>query len=270
MLYCIVLYCVVYAEACVLITLYMCWFQEKNRLFVLDLFRNCVDRTANMRSFIASMGGSKPKPMSMPRAEAKTPGSSSLAGSEPITVLTKELSRAVAAPVSVAEHADDQYSNKQTVTVVGCPKRKTPSSTLGKKKDLQSERDSVSIHGTCGAKDKDNASCSSAVIELGDAGEGALALALDHSDDIIVQRSKRKKGSVIGSVDDGDGRAVTLVTPEGATAARERRVAVAASASQVTGSRWTCAICTYCHRPDEWQYLQCALCSSNRPSLSLP
>lgn len=215
-----------------------------------------------MRSFIASMGGPKAKPS----AEAKTPDSASLADSEPITVSTRELPRAVAAPVSVAEHAQDQYSNKRIVTAEGCPKRKTPVSTSGKKKDLKSESDPVSIHETCGAKDI--AVCSSAVIELCDAEEGVLAL--DHSDDIIVQRSKRKKVSVIGSVDDGDGRAVTLVTPEGATAAKERRVAVTASASQVTGSRWICAICTYCHRPDEWQYLQCALCSSNRPSLSLP
>ena len=261
---------IVDAGASILISLYMCWFQEKNRLFVLDLFRNCVDRTANMRSFIASMGGPKPmpKPMFMPRVEAKTPDSSSLSGSEPNIVPTREPSRAIAAPVSVAQHAEDQYSNKRIVTAEGYPKRKTPVSTSGKKKDLQSERNPVSIHGTCG--DKDKASCSSAVIELCDAEEGALALALDHSDDIIVQRSKRKKGSVIGSVDDGDGRAVTLVTPEGATAVRERSVAVAASASQVTGSRWSCAVCTYCHRPDEWQYLQCALCSSNRPSLSLP
>lgn len=33
--------------------------QEKNRLFILDIFRNCVDRSANMRSFIERMGPKK-------------------------------------------------------------------------------------------------------------------------------------------------------------------------------------------------------------------
>ena len=32
--------------------------QEKNRLFILDLFRNCVDRVSNMRNFIARIAPS--------------------------------------------------------------------------------------------------------------------------------------------------------------------------------------------------------------------
>jgi hypothetical protein len=106
-----------------------------------------------------------------------------------------------------------------------------------------------------------------AVIELSDA-EEEEEVVLDHGDDIIVQRAKRKKGSVTVKNGDMGGRAVKLVTPECTVGAGEVDRRVAASASHA--SRWVCAICTYCHRPEEWQYLQCALCASNRPALSLP
>lgn len=256
--------------------------QEKNRLFVLDLFRNCVDRTANMRSFIASMGG--------PKGGAKALERPLLTHSKPVIEPSKDTSQAVVtvtasaietvAVVGGAERGVVQSSSSSSTSssskqkeitseAVKCPKRKTPLSSSSSEGACASVK--MSIPSQKHSEAKHTAVSSSAVIELIDVEEEEEDdVVLDHSDDIIVQRAKRKKGSVTVTMKSSNrsGRAVTHVTPECAVGAGEGDRRVAASASHA--SRWVCAICTYCHRPEEWQYLQCALCASNRPALSVP
>ena len=259
--------------------------QEKNRLFVLDLFRNCVDRTANMRSFIASMGG--------PKGGAKAPDRPLLMHSKPVMEPSKDTSQAVVTVTAGAteavamgrraEHGAVQSSSSSSSAssssskpkeinseAVKCPKRKTPlssSSSSSGDRACASVKKSIPPQGYSEAKH--TAASSSAVIELSDAEEEDEG-ALDSGDDIIVQRVKRKKGPVTVTMKSSDrsGCAEILVTPECSVGAGEGDRRVAASASHA--SRWVCAICTYCHRPEEWQYLQCALCASNRPALSVP
>ena len=201
-----------------------------------------------MRSFIASMGG--------PRA----PERAVLAGPKPVMESSKEAFKATAEAAAV--RAEDQSWQIMPVAKK-CPKRKRPASTSRVSASVV-VKEHVATQGKHEAVEK--TACSSAVIELSDTEEGVSS----HSDDIIVQRTRRKGESVIECAADEDGRAVTLVTPAGATAVGGRRAAVAASSSNASKSRWTCSICTYCHRPEEWQYLQCALCASSRPALSMP
>jgi hypothetical protein len=250
--------------------------QEKNRLFVLDLFRNCVDRTANMRSFIASMGG--------PKGGTKAPEGPHLMHSKPVMEPSKDTTQSTSTARATATetvavgvikgtgHGEAQSSSSSSSSssskpkeinaeaTVKCPKRKTPlSSSSSRESACASVKKSIAPQKYSEAKH--TAVSSSAVIELSDAEEEEVVL--DHSDDTAVQRVKRKKGSVTVTMKSSDrsGRAVTLVTPE---------CAVSAGEGDRRASRWVCAICTYCHSPEEWQYLQCALCASNRPALSVP
>jgi hypothetical protein len=240
-----------------------------------------------MRSFIASMGG--------PKGGAKAPDRPLLMHSKPVTEPSNDTMHDIATVTAratetvaiggLAEHGAVQSSSSSSSSSSSkpkevnseadkCPKRKTPlsssssaaaageSACASAKKSISSQKHSVAKH---------TAVSSSAVIELSDAEEEEEEeVVLDHGDDIIVQRAKRKKGSVTVTMKsrDSSGRAATLVTPECAMSAGEGDRRVAASASHA--SRWVCAICTYCHRPEEWQYLQCALCASNRPALSAP
>lgn len=224
-----------------------------------------------MRSFIASMGG--------PEGGAKAPDRPLLTHSKPVIEPSNDTTQDIGtvtatATVTIgggAEHGTVQSSSssssKQKLInseIIKCPKRKTPlpsSSSSSGESGCASVKKSIPTQSHSEAKH--TAVSSSAVIELSDAEEEVV---LDHSDDIIVQRAKRKKGSDTVKSSDSSGCAVSLVTPECAVSAGDRKVAASASHA----SRWICAICTYCHRPEEWQYLQCALCASNRPAVSVP
>ena len=219
-----------------------------------------------MRSFIASMAG--------PKGGAKAPDRPLLTHSKPVIESFKDTIQAILSVGGGAEHDAVQPSSSSSSSSkqkeinsesVICTKRKTPLTSSSPRESAGATvKKSILTQKHCDVKH--TAVSSSAVIELCDAEEEEVVL--DHSDDIIVKRAKRKKGSVTVTVksSDSSGGAVTLITHECAVSAGDRRVAASASHA----SRWICAICTYCHRPEEWQYLQCALCASNRPALSVP
>jgi hypothetical protein len=241
-----------------------------------------------MRSFIASMGG--------PKGGAKASDRALLTHSKPVMELSKDTTHDVVTAratetVAVgggAEHSKVQSSSSSSFSSsssskqkeinpdpVKYPKRKTPLSSSSSSSSSSSLGVSAcasvkkSISPQNHSEVKYTVVSSSAVIKLIDAEEEEEEEddgVLDHSDDIIVQNAKRKKGSVTVKSSGSSDRAVTLVTPECPVSAGDRRAAASASHA----SRWVCAICTYCHRPEEWQYLQCALCASNRPALSVP
>lgn len=239
-----------------------------------------------MRSFIASMGG--------PKGGAKAPDRPLLMHSKPVMEPSKDTSQAVVTVTAGAteavamgrraEHGAVQSSSSSSSAssssskpkeinseAVKCPKRKTPLSSSSSSRESACASVKMSVAPQRYSEVRHTAVSSSAVIELSDAEEEEEEeVVLDHGDDIIVQRAKRKKGSVTVAMKSSDrsGRVVTLVTPECAVSAGEGDRRVPANASHT--SRWVCAICTYCHRPEEWQYLQCALCASSRPALSAP
>lgn len=200
-------------------------FQEKNRLFILDLFRNCVDRVSNMRNFIARIA---------PSAHVVgTPGGG----------------------VSGDSRGGSGGSIGGTGSVVGGVKRECPG---GGTVDVYSiDLCSDDEHATSIPSIRTSTSSTSAKRQY-DAGsaeskhEDAPKRAHTHTGVTTVHSS----GDSVNCVDiDDDVVCISSGNVNSSTTSIRPRVSM----------KWTCTVCTYCHvEPGSELYLQCTLCGSPR------
>ena len=196
-------------------------------MFILDLFRNCVDRTANMRSFIDRMTPKVP-------ATATTTASSRviMVDLEPDleSELEEEEVQCLSGPYQTDNHSDTR-------------------SGLGASPLLNNYNNNIS-------------SSSSSKKRKSPVTQGSIADS-SHAKSKTNNMSKTSPRNATPNDTDTDARRSKIHSRIEILKEKDKKEAASAGADA-----WICAACTYCHRAQERQYLQCAVCACSRPALS--
>lgn len=231
----------------------MCVHQEKNRLFILDLFRNCVDRTANLRSFIDRMRPKAPAPSPPPVIMLDLEPHLESEGEEEVECLSGYNRNGDHVTLSVVPHTS--HSNAQSGAsggqLINNNNNNSSSSTKKRKSPITQGSSVDSAHAESKSSNRNNPT-SSLTCAIRNVTSNAADTEVRRSEGGAAVRSKRDIG------ENNDKK--ELVT------AVKRSVSV--EGDRAGPDVWTCTVCTYCHRAHERQYLQCAVCACNRPALS--
>jgi len=238
-----------------IITVFIYIMQEKNRLFILDLFRNCVDRISNMRNFIAriasptgsndkysdtrgSSGSSsgivckrerEPDSMVNVKYEAKHSVSRSIHGGSTVTVPT-------------LVHIDLCSDDEQEVCITSKSSKENgsnctseASTDISLKRTLDATYGHSHSHSSAAVKDE----CS--IVDMTN---------VNHTQQM---NGSSNSGSSISTVQKHTHKKMC------------HQSSTAASAMSNSGTKWTCSVCTFCHKERGCElFLQCSLCGSPR------
>ena len=205
--------------------------QEKNRLFILDLFRNCVDRVSNMRNFIARIAPSTGTDDKY--NDTKRVGSS---------LVKRELGEESIKMEAV--RAGSSY-------LVG---RNSSSSSTGTAKNTGRNGQTVHID-LCSDDEQDICTKSSA---SGSSKDTSLKRTIDnmHSDAEVLESECIIVDTATDRNAGGNNSAQKKICHQSGT--------ITTSVGH-SGVMWTCSVCTFCHKEQGCGlFLQCSLCGSPR------
>lgn len=224
--------------------------QEKNRLFILDMFRNCVDRVSNMRNFIAKMSSQAQSPV--PRTDSKSIQHIGVALSCGGAANSAGKGAAAGASAAVLEPANNTNYNGGRIYLPGSVRtdgaglsKRSSSSSAGS--SSSSKVNTVAID-LCDSDSDRDVKCDDREIYISD----------DLRASKIARTNILSHISGEGLVDPKDGNVLNCV-PGRSSVDDDGDV----NFGSVGG--WSCVVCTYRHsEPGCELFLQCAVCCSPR------
>lgn len=233
--------------------------QEKNRLFILDLFRNCVDRVSNMRNFIARIAS--------PAGNQEGSTSAAAAGGGEACKATGVVKNDICSSSSSSSkggcNGDSGAGADQTGNAV-CNIMRTSSSKASQAVHIDLCSDDEQEGGMIANTSKHT----STVFSYGTTSSGSsMKRTLDAS---YLSTAEASEGYCDVDMVNGIGSTSTASNIGLKKSCRQLGTTTSTSVVDVvshTGSvkMWTCTMCTYCHKePGSELFLQCSLCGSPR------